>query len=50
MFDIETNKFINYYLCSECNAQWQDYSPCTNNDRCPNCNSEIEPYKSENLE
>jgi hypothetical protein len=40
----------NFYRCSECGAEWIDYWNCQCNDRCPNCNVEIEPYKSEDTE
>lgn len=38
--------FLNFYRCP-CGAEWQDEWDCTCNDRCPTCNAEIEPYKSE---
>ncbi len=41
--------FINYYKCT-CGYQWQDEWDCTCNDRCPECNKEIEPYESEEIE
>ena len=42
-------KFHNFYRCSECGTEWEDEWECACNDRCPNCNAEIEPYKSENI-
>jgi DNA-directed RNA polymerase subunit RPC12/RpoP len=42
-------KYTNFYKCSECGTEWQDEWDCTCNDRCPNCNTEIEPYKSEDI-
>lgn len=42
-------KFHNFYRCSECGTEWEDEWECACNDRCPKCNAEIEPYKSENL-
>lgn len=42
----QESSFINYYECSECGETWEDVWSCMCNDRCPNCNSEIEPYES----
>lgn len=45
--------FRNFYRCpcivdgKVCGAEWEDEHDCTCNDRCPTCNSEIEPYHSE---
>ena len=39
--------YTNYYRCSVCHTEWTDQWSCTCNDRCPHCNAEIEPYKSE---
>ena len=51
--DDETDRFLNHYRCppedSGCGHEWTDASPYTNNDRCPTCRAEIEPYKSEDL-
>lgn len=54
MSEISVNKeikitFKNFYLCSECGTTWQDDWECACNDRCPECNTEIEPYKSETI-
>ena len=51
------NRFLNYYECNHEGrlaanrpaVMWQDESECTNNDKCPVCNAEIEPYKSEDI-
>ena len=43
-------KYRNFYRCSECNTEWQDEWDSTCNDRCPQCNAEIEPYKSEDIQ
>ncbi len=43
------NKYRNYYKCSECKKGWEDLSPGTQNDKCPSCNCETEPYKSEDI-
>lgn len=42
-------EFINYYFCESCNEGWEDVWTCACNDRCPSCNKEIEPEKSEPL-
>ena len=36
----------NHYLCP-CGTEWEDVWSCGCNDRCPNCNKEIEPYASD---
>ena len=38
-------RFTNFYR--HCGEEWQDQWDSTCNDRCPECNKEIEPYKSE---
>lgn len=40
--------YRNKYECENCNKTWED-DECdsTHNDRCPDCNAEIEPYESE---
>lgn len=43
------NKFLNHYHCPKCEHNWTDESECTNNDKCPGCNSEIEPHQSDDL-
>jgi uncharacterized protein (DUF983 family) len=42
-------KYTNYYRCPECGEEWQDVWDCKCNDRCPNCNTEIEPYQSNDI-
>lgn len=42
--------YRNYYRCSVCRTAWEDEWDCTCNDRCPRCNAEIEPIRSERLE
>jgi hypothetical protein len=39
--------FLNHYRCSDCGETWSDAWSCTCNDRCPNCDTETEPYESE---
>jgi transcription initiation factor IIE alpha subunit len=50
--------FRNYYHCpgdldyrsQHEPMEWQDEWECMGNDKCPGCNCEIEPWKSEPLE
>jgi hypothetical protein len=37
--------FLKYYRHHECHTSWTDEWSCACNDRCPQCNAEIEPYK-----
>ncbi len=39
--------FRNYYR--HCGKEWDDEWDSTCNDRCPECNAEIEPYESEDI-
>ena len=41
-------RYRNHYRCI-CGHEWTDEWDCTCNDRCPKCNTEIEPYDSEEL-
>jgi hypothetical protein len=51
------NKFLNHYRCAHEGRsefgqpveEWDDESAAMNNDRCPVCNAEIEPYASEDI-
>lgn len=47
--DDEAVMFVNHYRCS-CGEEWEDTHSAACNDRCPQCNKEIEPYKSEDLD
>lgn len=38
--------FLNVYRHDECGSHWADVWSCGCNDRCPECNAEIEPYMS----
>lgn len=38
-----------FYRCP-CGCEWEDEWDCLCNDRCPECNAEIEPYAHEELE
>lgn len=42
----EPKQWANFYLCP-CGEEWVDRWDCCCNDRCPNCNKEIEPYISD---
>ena len=46
---IERVMYRNYYKCPYDHTQWQDEWTCMCNDRCPECNAEIEPYESEEI-
>jgi hypothetical protein len=41
-------RFRNHYR--HCGVEWDDEWDSTCNDKCPECNAEIEPYKSEDLD
>jgi hypothetical protein len=41
--------FENSYDCPICDTQWTDKWSCMCNDKCPNCNAEIEPFESVDL-
>jgi hypothetical protein len=45
----EEDRFTNHYHCDACNVSWSDPSESTNNDKCPQCNAEIEPTESEDI-
>ena len=38
--------FTNFYRCP-CGEEWESKWDCQCNDKCPVCNKEIEPYRSE---
>lgn len=42
----DEGKYLNYYKCP-CSCEWQDHWSCMCDDRCPDCNTSIQPYKSE---
>jgi hypothetical protein len=52
------NRYINRYTCAHQGCmeegqepcEWEDKSESMNNDKCPTCNAEIEPYESEEIE
>jgi peptide subunit release factor 1 (eRF1) len=41
-----TVRYLNQYRCPTCQTEWEDEWDCGCNDRCPDCNKEIEPYES----
>jgi len=41
-----TVRYLNQYRCLYCQTEWEDVWDCGCNDRCPDCNKEIEPYES----
>lgn len=49
LFLSEQRRFKNHYYCDRCNFEWEDEWFCMCNDRCPKCNTEIEPLKSEEI-
>ncbi len=48
--EISTVRYLNQYRCPYCQTEWEDGWDCGCNDRCPNCNKEIEPYESALIE
>ncbi|QPK64031.1 hypothetical protein IVG45_03365 [Methylomonas sp. LL1] len=42
--------YLNQYRCPYCQTEWEDVWDCACNDRCPDCNKEIEPYESALIE
>ncbi len=43
-------RYLNQYRCPYCQTEWEDVWDCGCNDRCPDCNKEIEPYESALIE
>lgn len=41
--------YVNYYRCSREGTQWANAWSSMCNDKCPNCNAEIEPYRSDEI-
>ena len=37
--------FLKSYRCDECGVGWTDEWSCACNDRCPECDAEIEPFE-----
>lgn len=42
-------RFLNSYRCDRCQIGWDDQWDCACNDKCPDCNAEIEPHTSVEL-
>jgi hypothetical protein len=42
--------FRNHYRCEKCDVEWSDEWSCMCDDRCPECDAEITPSSSEELE
>jgi transcription initiation factor IIE alpha subunit len=41
--------YVNYYRCSRDSIDWADAWSCTCNDKCPICNAEVEPFRSDEI-
>ena len=48
--EISGVRYLNQYRCPYCQTEWEDVWDCGCNDRCPDCNKEIEPYESALIE
>ena len=48
--EIAAVRYLNQYRCPYCQTEWEDVWDCGCNDRCPDCNKEIEPYESALIE
>ncbi|MDX8125930.1 hypothetical protein QLH52_01425 [Methylomonas sp. OY6] len=48
--EISAVRYLNQYRCPYCQTEWEDSWDCGCNDRCPDCNKEIEPYESTSIE
>lgn len=50
---VHNDEWNNFYRHTDCTVkpgiEWDDVWSCQCNDRCPACNAEIEPYKSEEV-
>jgi len=42
--------YVNYYSCPYDGAQWADAWSSMCNHKCPRCNAEIEPYRSDEID
>jgi len=40
-------KFVNYYLCKNCDVKWHDTWTCACDDKCPACGYSISPHHTE---
>jgi hypothetical protein len=41
--------YVNYYRCSKDSTEWADAWSCACNDKCPICNAEVEPFRSDEI-
>jgi hypothetical protein len=41
--------YVNYYLCPRDGTEWADAWSAACNGKCPNCNAEIEPHRSDEI-
>jgi|GEM_PF-676296 len=48
--EISAVRYLNQYHCPYCQTEWEDVWDCGCNDRCLDCNKEIEPYESALIE
>ena len=39
----------NHYICPDCGEEWCDIWNCICKDHCPECNAEVEPTNSREL-
>jgi len=46
----DNETYLNEYYCAHCDIHWDDVWDCMCNDKCPECDKEIEPFKSTKLE
>ena len=44
---MDVSQFINHYQCPDDGTKWTMVWSCMCDDRCPSCDHEIVPYKSE---
>jgi len=47
--DEQPAHFVNYYDCDNCGHSWEDEWSCQCNDKCPECNREIQPSASKEI-
>jgi hypothetical protein len=45
-FEDEEENFENHYICPYDKTEWSDIADSMCNDRCPECNKEIQPTES----
>ncbi len=47
--ELRADWFLKTYCCPDCGTEWEDEWSCMCNDRCPECDAEVEPVSSEDL-